>query len=1111
MLRQHHVRVQDLRNYMRGYDPAKPTAPDEWAKGESTIFEPGMILFCLDAVATPPGLSNFGKKEHESGETYRVTNLCIVIGKENNRPLVVNITASAYEQRFLEVLLLEKARKAILDGKDFVYVAAQPREALTDPSAKELEQLSALYANGGSRRSLVAEANGPIEPSVALLSVLGVRLAQQGNKQVLDIGSVCHLLFAPEGRQEDKNKALVRAAFMPITGSVGGATPEVAPDTQSAEMPVMPSTQPLLAEAAPPAPLPKPFMEPSFAAPASEFSQPEPIFPQANASFDQIQPSFQSPVPDLSPHFSAQTEPTFPQAEPSYPQTEPAFPQAEPSYPQIASFLEPPVESGFLASFERTEGLPSDPYGGNAFSPENFNTEPGHFSFAPGQPPSYEGGLANESFSQFGAPPQEAAPASPVPDSSSSPESLYSKLSEQIESASEMASPPDFQAQNIANSAYLSNFSAPPAVQHGDGENGSARAVNYPAGQEISRPVGEVDQYKNLAEAISGVTEGSVESGAPPLGDIANGAYPEAQTVAESAPPTIPYPPASEVPFTAILGERPVHENGYTDATWNNPIDEAPLAPTEPPAPFETRAAGPVIPEELPQQAAPERTVDAGLASGYEQAAVPAESFSSPEVTPSAGIPSSAVSGGDSLRRPVGFQEPKAVMNEMASLMAKLEQQVSKAAKRLAGRAEEIEQRLNRKVDALLEEASQEDKDIEASILVVCDGLGKDFEHVSESLRQKISELANDGRQHVKQLSSLCQSDVDKKHESIRQGIEDACLEFRTNNEALIEETKARLKKLIDSGLSEMEGLLKTMLEHHKSVGRDFESGMKDRFERFRERMTDETSVVLSGIERNVRSLGEEIDGSWERASEKLRLTQSEHEKAIKHAVRRAELTTSQSARMLLVEQFLPKLKERKEIIATMVAEMTTSFSEQSLTQARGQLLGLESSLTSARQQLQSLADECLGKIDSVGRDQQSVLEELFKETSGYIEHSTSEVLTQLKNTEEVILEGEAICKKLAETFSLDADPGLTEERNNAIGKVTALRGQLRSQMEGALDTNSTRLDITSQTAQVELNKKRLEHTKAVRDASESGLNRIREAIQEAFNAVQTAREKHME
>jgi hypothetical protein len=214
---------------------------------------------------------------------------------------------------------------------------------------------------------------------------------------------------------------------------------------------------------------------------------------------------------------------------------------------------------------------------------------------------------------------------------------------------------------------------------------------------------------------------------------------------------------------------------------------------------------------------------------------------------------------------------------------------------------------------------------------------------------------------------------------------------------------------------------------------------------------------------------------------------------------------------MLLVEQFLPKLKERKEIIATMVAEMTTSFSEQSLTQARGQLLGLESSLTSARQQLQSLADECLGKIDSVGRDQQSVLEELFKETSGYIEHSTSEVLTQLKNTEEVILEGEAICKKLAETFSLDADPGLTEERNNAIGKVTALRGQLRSQMEGALDTNSTRLDITSQTAQVELNKKRLEHTKAVRDASESGLNRIREAIQEAFNAVQTAREKHME
>src|SRR6516164_2674504 len=133
MLRQHHIRLQDLERYLRGYDPAnKPPPQEEWAKTESSGFEPGMLIFCLDSVATPPGLSSFGKKEgepgfgkkEEPGETFRVRDLCIVTGKENGRPLVVSITASAYEQRFLEALMLEKARKAILDAREFYYVTA---------------------------------------------------------------------------------------------------------------------------------------------------------------------------------------------------------------------------------------------------------------------------------------------------------------------------------------------------------------------------------------------------------------------------------------------------------------------------------------------------------------------------------------------------------------------------------------------------------------------------------------------------------------------------------------------------------------------------------------------------------------------------------------------------------------------------------------------------------------------------------------------------------------------------------------------------------------------------------------------------------------------------
>ena len=216
MLRQHHVKMQDLVGYLRGFDPSKSLSAEDWSKLESAAFEPGMVIFCLERVTAPQGLA-FGKRD-DTNDTYRVRDLCIVVGHDNNRPLVVNITASAFELRFLEVLLQEKARKAILDGKDFVYVAAQPSQPLSDTKIRDIEQLGAVYAQGGSRRALFADGAGPQEPASALLAALGVKLTGTGlGKQVLDIGSICHMLFSSESRQDDRNKALIKQAFTPLS------------------------------------------------------------------------------------------------------------------------------------------------------------------------------------------------------------------------------------------------------------------------------------------------------------------------------------------------------------------------------------------------------------------------------------------------------------------------------------------------------------------------------------------------------------------------------------------------------------------------------------------------------------------------------------------------------------------------------------------------------------------------------------------------------------------------------------------------------------------------------------------------------------------------------
>lgn len=238
MLRQNHVKIQDLVSYLRGYDPSKPQSAEEWSKTESSGFEPGMLIFCLERVSAPSGLA-LGKKESE-GESFRVKDLCVVVGRDDNRSLVVNITASAFELRYLEVLLLEKARKAILDGKDFLYVTVKPSQPLDDAKLRELEELGANYAQGGSRRSLVGEGGGPQEPALALLGALGVRLSVGGiGKQVLDIGTVCHMIFAPDGRAEDRNKAIVRSCFTPMPNNIpiGSSSPQPQQHTMPAPLP----------------------------------------------------------------------------------------------------------------------------------------------------------------------------------------------------------------------------------------------------------------------------------------------------------------------------------------------------------------------------------------------------------------------------------------------------------------------------------------------------------------------------------------------------------------------------------------------------------------------------------------------------------------------------------------------------------------------------------------------------------------------------------------------------------------------------------------------------------------------------------------------------------
>jgi hypothetical protein len=389
--------------------------------------------------------------------------------------------------------------------------------------------------------------------------------------------------------------------------------------------------------------------------------------------------------------------------------------------------------------------------------------------------------------------------------------------------------------------------------------------------------------------------------------------------------------------------------------------------------------------------------------------------------------------------------------------------------------------------------------------------LSKSLDSSTDEARQNISDLAANGRYSIKQMLTANQQAVDDTKARLLEDLTRACEEFRKESESLTQECETYLAQfvkdkteLIDSNLKEIAGRL-------DETNASFLAKITARFDRFKERMNDEASSIGRSLERNVHSMFEEIDGSWDRASEKLKLTKSEFEQTILHSVKTVELSASQNTRQILISSMAPQLRERTRRLLDLKDSQTKRFMGDTVAQSSLQLQGLESSLAAARQQLHTLVEDCVSNLDGVGRGQQAGLEEIFKTASAKTEKMTSEVHLAIQDAQARVHENEVICKRLAENSSVDTDVELTDERASTTQAIQKLKSQSNSQIQTALEDACMRLEQLSQKVQNEATTHRMQQTQAARESSEAGLNKIREAMQEAFSAIQSAREQNME
>ncbi len=463
------------------------------------------------------------------------------------------------------------------------------------------------------------------------------------------------------------------------------------------------------------------------------------------------------------------------------------------------------------------------------------------------------------------------------------------------------------------------------------------------------------------------------------------------------------------------------------------------------------------------------------------------------------------------LQRSQPSVEPKLVISESTRFMARLNQRLSEADKKLSSRCEQSRDRLNRELDALIEDARKVERQNELSTGTLTEQLVQHLETVSEEVKAKVSKTSSEARDEVQQLIKYAEDNVVQMHKEMLKELEATESNFQSETNAMSDATRSNLNehaqnRLTDFNkkLEEITTALEATYNHHVDL-------LLARFNKFETRLNEEVDAIVSSLDRNVGSMTVEIDGSWDRASEKLTASQSEFGNSVNYLVHSCRADIKQVHLDLYAKQVLPRLLENKDIFRSMLLDMKRNFEEQSEKIRKKQLNGLTTSIDDAKSQLNSLTKECLSTIESVGKGQQFGLEDLFKSTNSKLEEIITTVESRLKTAKQQIIDNDEACMKTSESSRVEDEPAFSREKQQAIAALNECRTKADNALETHISSSCLELEQLSEQMQEDLAKQRQDWTAQVRVSADESIAQVKQAIQDAFQAIETAKEKHME
>jgi len=944
LLSHHNLSYEMVAPYLRGYEHSMSIPPEEWAKAESAGLDVGSIVACLEPVASiGAGQEGIGQ------QTFKVGELGIVVGQDNERPIVTRITGETYELAFLEMMMAHQAQDTRLTGRDFSYVIIEARHGLSEPSSKAVEQLGRTYAQGGSRREKNLDGTGPIDPAASLLTAMGLPLEPSARKQLLDIGLFCYLIFADISESQGTAMAGLKDCFRAILCGSQSRPRQAVPE----ELP-----QPLSAGAA----------------------SAEPAIEQVGADVA------------LSPT--------------GYPTQQDEQPLA---------WQPPPAAPGRLEE---------------------------------GEPASREELAEATAWQEEEAQDQRGQPIKDDLQQLLGRGGIFSTIAETASGPDEVKASPEPSGRSAAPSP-TGTLKPPPGIR----VPRPTQTINErpPDRPEPQAPDSTVSKDKNVST--------------PP--DVVPAPQP---------PPVMPASGSSSA------------------GTWE--IRKPSPLPPKPPKP---PSAGPAEPAEPASQTkTPERKFSFTSRADKSEDALPPASRAT-GARPAEGQPG------------LGLPEAPTVASGMESLMARLEQQVSRAVSKLAQQVDDIHSTLEAELQTRVSKASTSEGEGEENFQSQLERIGKQLDEITEESRLQMSDTSASGRYAIKQLLDKTQSAIDESQRSLLDGLLDACNQVGGEADRLAESMQRKLQDLMEEKRKALSDLIDSTATKLEATSQEQAEKLKARFARLRERMDFEGETISQSFDRHVQSLREDLEAACERACEKLRSSKGEFEQALKQAVAVYAADLSIIAKTMSSTLLLPKLREYRDVLRFLSAELQRQFAEESSAKAEEQIAKLEATRGEIKDALHELLNSSQERMELAGKEHQERLHEIFNETLSHVESSTAQATGLFQEAEDRIAESDTSSRKLVEAFSAEDDPGLTADKQAAQDSLKQLKETARTDLTATIQSRCDQLAQRCEAAQTQLSTSRENKVKSVRDAADQALEQIRSAVQQAFESIQASREKFLE